>query len=65
MVLADHLERIAIKVAKGLADGSIKANPRKKTLQDKVMNLGPVRLVIYHPRIDTSLGDIKYLYLEN
>ena len=43
VISVDHLERVAIKVAKGLVDGSVKAKPRKKGFQEKVMDIGFVR----------------------
>jgi len=58
----DHLERIAIKVAKGLANGSVKANPRKKTLQDKVIGLGFVRNIIFGQATKQVMGMTKGLY---
>lgn len=58
----DHLERVAIKVAKGLVDGSVKAKPRKKTLKDKIIDLGPVRNLIVNQARKQVMGLTKGLY---
>merc|ERR1712136_736520 len=58
----DHLERVAIKVAKGLVDGSIKAQPRKKTIQDRIINLGPVRNIIFDQAKKQVMKATKGLY---
>lgn len=58
----DHLERVAIKVAKGLVDGSIKAKPRKKTIQDKIIDLGPVRNIIFDQAKKQVMKATKGLY---
>jgi len=58
----DHLERVAIKVAKGLVDGSVKAKPRKKNFKDKVVNLGFVRNIIFGQARKQVMGLTKGLY---
>jgi len=58
----DHLERVAIKVAKGLVDGSVKAKPRKKTFKDKVVDFGPIRNVVFNQARKQVMGMTKGLY---